>query len=101
MCGDAGEEDADTKAASSEVHWIKVACFQAKSKTSISLACEGNMQCWCYRRNRSGHGLYEIGVEPSNELRTLSGNSPCSDDDDEDMSTTQKFLEVADTISQY
>merc|ERR1712003_512289 len=59
------------------------------------------MQCWCYRRNRSGHGLYEIGVEPSNELRTLSGNSPCSDDDDEDMTTTQKMLEVVDTLSRY
>mmetsp|Transcript_34624 Transcript_34624/g.112660 ORF Transcript_34624/g.112660 Transcript_34624/m.112660 type:complete len:697 (+) Transcript_34624:178-2268(+) len=76
--------------------WVRVVHFEARHPAGILLRGKAVDGLYCYRRNKQGHGLYEIGVEETADLRTLLGDVPCSDSDD--TSATWKLLGAAEEV---
>lgn len=79
--------------------WVQVMHIEAKTSSGVLLRTRCSEGIFCYRRNQQGHGLYEIGVEPDDEFRTLTGELASSDS--EDTSTTWKILGAAEAVSEW
>lgn len=79
--------------------WVRVLRFEVRSPTGIVLKHQGGEPVFCYRRNKQGHGLYEIGEESAGELRTLTGEVPRGLAEYDEPSTTWKILGAAEVMS--
>jgi len=79
--------------------WLRVLRFEVDMPTAVNMRSPGNSSVFCYRRNKKGHGLYEVGVESTDDLRNLLGEVPAESSGSEETSTTFKLLEAVEVIS--